>query len=121
MKTSSYTLLPTITFGTANDNYDGVSSSFSSDPVKAAAYYSKTKSLQTVSWYLSNLVAVVKFEATLDKDPDTSNYFPILVLGDGVNPLSENNFQNIEGNYTWIRVTIEQFTAGVIEKISIGY
>lgn len=121
MKTSSYTLIPATTFGSAVENYDGVATDFSGIPQKAAAYYSKDKSIQTLSWYLSNFVGVLTIEATLDEESDSTNYFPIHSVGDGVTPLSENDFANLEGNYTWIRATITDFTAGVIQKVSLGY
>ena len=98
MKTSSYILIPSTTAGSSNENYDGVSTAFSGNPQKAAAYYSKDKSVQTVSWYLTNFVGYITIEATLDSDNTTSNYFPIHVIGDGVTPLTENNFANLEGN-----------------------
>jgi hypothetical protein len=121
MKTSSFTLIPNTTFGTAVGNYDGIATTFTGDPEKAAAYYSKDKSVQTISWYLSGFVGIIKIEATLDDDQNSTNYFTIQELGDGVAALTENDYVNLEGNYTWIRVRIESFTAGVIEKISMGY
>jgi len=121
MKTSSYNLLPSTTFGTAIENYDGSAATFSGIPQKAAAYYSKDKSVQTTSWYLTGFVGVLTIEATLDESSDTSNYFPIQTVGDGINPLTENDFVNLEGNYTWLRVTVSSFTAGTINKVSIGY
>jgi len=123
MKTSSYNLLPTTTFNTANGNYDPLvnNGDFSGPPQKAAAYYSKDKSVQTLSWYLTGVIAVITIEATLDEDNTSTNYFPLHVIGDGATPLTENDFINLEGNYTWLRATVTQFTAGTIHKISVGY
>lgn len=121
MKTSSFTLIPSTTFGVAVENYDGVSPDFNGVPQKAAAYYTKDKSVQTLSWYLTGFVGILKIEATLDADMDSTNYTTIHELGDGIATLTENDFINLEGNYTWIRVRIESFTAGVIDKVSMGY
>lgn len=124
MKTSSYTLIPATSAGTAVGNYDGVSTTFSGNAQKAAAYYTKDKSVQTLSWYLTNFEGILTIEATLDELSDTSNYFTIHTVGDGVNPLTENDFINLTGNYTWIRATITSFdpvTGGVINKVSLGY
>ena len=121
MKTSSLTLLPNTTFGVAVENYDGVSPNFDGVPQKAAAYYSKDKSVQTISWYLSGFVGRLKVKATLDADKDSDNYATIHELGDGIAALTENDFINLKGNYTWIKITIEDFTAGVINKVSMGY
>jgi len=123
MKTSSINLIPYTAFGSATGNYDPLvnSGDFSGDPGKAAAYYSKDKSVQTASWYLIGFIGVITIEATLESDGTTATYFPIRVIGDGVNALTENDFENLEGNYTWLRATVTQFTAGQIQKVSIGY
>jgi len=127
MKTTSLTLIPITTFGASNGStYDGSSPSFSSTPQKAAAYYTKDKSQQTLSWIFPDLpaiglVGIVTIEATLDEDNTTDNYFPVHTFGDGINPINDNGFVNLEGNYTWIRVTISQFTAGSVEKVAMGY
>jgi len=124
MKTSSYTLIPFTSAGTANENYDGASTEFSGIPQKAAAYYSKDKSFQTVSWYLSNFTGVLTIEATLDSLSDTDNYFPIATDDGTTTPLDGNFFANLEGNYTWIRATVTFFdpaAGGAISKVSLGY
>lgn len=120
MKSSSYTLIPQTVFSTATENYDGVSPDFAGVPVKAAAYYTKNKSIQTVSWYLDNLEAVVYIEATLDSDPETADWFELFNVQD-VGPVTENDVENVEGNFTWIRARVEGFTAGEIIKISLSY
>lgn len=121
MKTSSLTLIPNTTFGTVSENYDGNATEFNGVPEKAAAYYSKDKNIQTISWFLTGFVGILKIQATLDDDKDSTNYFTIMQLGDGVTPLTEKDFANLKGNYTWIRVRVESFTAGVIDKVSMGY
>jgi len=124
MKTSSYNLIPSTTFGTANGNYDPLvnSGDFSGPPQKAAAYYSKDKSIQTLSWYLTNFEGKIAIEATLDEDNTTDNYFTIQTIDATLGgPVTENDFINLEGNYTWLRATITEFTAGTINKISVGY
>lgn len=121
MKTSSYNLLPATTNGTAVENYDGSSTEFSGIPQKAAAYYTKAKNSQTVSWYFVEFIGVLQIEATLDKDNTTNNYFSVHTIGDGINPLTENDFINLKGNYTWIRATVTDFISGTINKVSLGY
>ena len=126
MKTSSYTLIPSTTAGTANENYDPlVGDFFSGIPQKAAAYYSKDKSVQTLSWYLMSFEGTITIEATLDADKDTANYFPIRTVSwDGMTPLTENDYENLDGNYTWIRATVTGFNnvpTNFIGKVSLGY
>jgi len=122
MKTSSLVLIPATQFGTANGNYDGTSLTFTSEPVKAAGYYTKDGSLQTASWFLNNIVGILTFEATLDEDPLSDNYFSVTpVIGDANIAVTENNSLNIIGTYTWIRVVVNEFTSGAITKVSLGY
>jgi hypothetical protein len=121
MKTSSYTLIPATSYGSAVENYDGVSASFISTTQKASAYYSKSKSLQTVAWYTTGLVGILNVEATLDTDPAAGSYFPIHTIGDSITPLTENSFVNLTGKYTWIRISVTDFTAGTISKVTVGY
>lgn len=123
MKTSSYNLIPSTTFNTANGNYDPLvnNGDFSGPVIKAAAYYSKDKSVQTVSWYLTNFTGMITIEATLDEDNTTDSYFVIQIIDATGGPLTDNDFANLEGNYTWLRATVTQFTAGTINKVSVGY
>ena len=120
MKSSSLTLIPSTSFGTANENYDpNDSDTFSGIPQKAAAYYSKAKSLQTLAWHLTNFTGVLTIEATLDGSSDTSNYFTIHTVNGTA--LYEDDVINLTGKYTWIRATITGFALGDINKITVGY
>jgi hypothetical protein len=122
MKTSTFTLIPSTTFGTAVENYNGISTTFNGVPEKAAGYYTSDKGMQTISWYLTNFTAQLLIEATLDADPATASFITVHTVGDSVTPLSDNNHINLEGNYTWIRATVIDFSAGsVIGKVSLGY
>lgn len=122
MRTSSFTLIPATQHGTQSENYDGIATEFSGVPAKAASYYTKCIGLQTISWYMENLVGYITIEATLDDNADSDNYFSIApVIGDNVNPQTGNHSLNIAGNYTWIRATVTEFTAGNITKVSMSY
>lgn len=120
MKSASLSLLPQTVFNTASGNYDGVATGFSGVPIKASAYYSKDRGLQTIAWSFNGLEATVVIEGTLDSDPDTATYFPLLTVED-VAAMTENDFQNLEGNFTWIRASVENFTAGEIRKVTVSY
>ena len=121
MKTSSYTIIPETIFGTPSENYDGVSPNFAGIPSKAAAYYTKDKGVQTIAWFLNNFQGTIHIEATLDADADLANWFDLGVIDGSITPLTENDSMNIDGNFTWIRARIENFTAGEIIKISLSY
>ena len=120
MKTSSLNLLPATTFGSAVGNYDGTATTFSGEPVKAAAYYTKDKGAQTASWSLIGFVGVLTIEATLDADNTTSNYTAVHTIN-AVTPLTENDYANLPGNFTWLRATATDFTAGTISQAAVGY
>ncbi len=110
MKTSSFTLIPSSTFGT---DIDGT-------PQKAASYYTKDKGTQTLSWFLTGFVGLLTIEATLDSDNTTSNYSVIHTI-EALAPLTENDVINLAGNYTWIKAVVVNYTAGSIQKVSLGY
>jgi len=135
MKTASLTLLPLTAHGTETGNYDGISEEFNGIAVKAAAYYAKNKTVQTVSWYVSEFTGTIIIEGTLDVDPATATFFQISESITNIPeptvppeppapepiPMTVNNARNIEGNFTWIRVRITDFTAGSISKIVVSY
>jgi len=110
MKTSSIDLLPSSSFG---PDIIGI-------PAKAAAYYTKDKGQQTLSWYLTGFVGKIVVEATLDTDNTTVNYLPVHTI-EALTALTENDFINLVGNYTWLRATVSPYTAGNIGKVSLGY
>jgi len=122
MKTSSLVLIPATQFGTPSENYNGTDTDFNGIPQKAAAYYSKGKDLQTVSWFLLNFLGTMTIEATLDTDAEFGNYFPVsTTIGDGITPVTNNGAANISGNFTWIRIVVTDFTDGNITKITLSY
>ena len=123
MKTTNQTLLPAIQQGTANGNYDGTSLVFNSDASKGAGYYSRYARFMTASWHLTDFLGSVYIEATLNDDPETGEYFQITdtLLGTTLEPLTEDASTNVEGKYTWVRTSVQDFTAGSITKIAISY
>jgi len=90
---------------------------------KAVAYYTKDKNVQTASWSVTGFVGVITIEVTLDELSDTDNYLPLpaMQIGDGINPLTMTDFENLIGRYTWIRASVTEFTAGSIELVTLGY
>jgi len=123
MNTSSYILIPQTTFGSNDDNYEG-GATLNGIPQKAAAYYSKDKTSQTISWFLTTgFQGTLTIEATLDLANDTTNYFPIHVLDYSATPLLANDydFANLVGNYTWVRAVVTDYQAGAISKVAMGY
>lgn len=122
MKTTTYQLLPTTTYGTPSGNYDGSSQDFSGDRRQAANYYGGFGGLQTVAFYLSGFQGRIRIEASLDADPaGDSAWFQVSEF-DSTSSATTNNFsRNITGNFTWIRANVTDFTAGTISKLMLSY
>ena len=121
MKTTTLQLLPTTTHGTPSGTYDGSSLSFAGPRQKAADYYGGYGDLQTVAFFLAEFVGSITIEATLDELPAAdSNWFAVADYS-AATPTTENFSRNIVGNYTWIRATVSNFTAGTISKLALSY
>lgn len=122
MKTTTYQLLPTTTYGTPSGNYDGSSQDFSGDRRQAANYYGGFGGLQTVAFYLSGFQGRIRIEASLDADPAGDSAWFRVSEFDSTSSATTNNFsRNITGNFTWIRATVTDFTAGTISKLMLSY
>lgn len=122
MKTTTYQLLPTTTYGTPSGNYDGSSQDFSGDRRQAANYYGGFGGLQTVAFYLSGFQGRIRIEASLDADPAGDSAWFRVSEFDSTSSATTNNFsRNITGNFTWIRANVTDFTAGTISKLMLSY
>jgi len=121
--TTTVTLLPTTTFGTATGNYDGSSSSFNSDKVKGDGYYGFADGVHTIQTRVTGLIGTVKIQATLATDPASTDWVDIssVVTSDGSTTVTNSYFTNFTGNYTWIRIAVSSFTAGTINNIYLAH
>jgi hypothetical protein len=121
MKTTTFQLLPTTTYGTPSGNYDGSSEDFAGDAQKAANYYVSTGGLQTVAVFLSGFVGNIVLQASLDSSPTSdANWFDVDRL-EYTSSTTSNFSRNITGNFTWLRAKVTDFQAGSIEKIQMSY
>ena len=127
MKTSSLQLLPNTDFGHASGNYDGSSDNFNGDAVKAAGYNSSVGDNQTVGLFTEDFIGTITVQATLDTTVTDSSWFTVYTLvGDGSSANDStarfwNEAQNIAGRYSWMRVTVTNFTQGTIHKVILSY
>lgn len=121
MQTTTLQLLPTTTFGTPSGNYDGTSSFFAGDAVKAADYYGGFGQLQTIAYFLNGFQGTITIQASLDSNPTTDeNWFSALVSTSS-SPVNNSFPINLPGNFTWIRAFVSNFQAGTITKLTISY
>jgi hypothetical protein len=116
-------LLGEIVHGTPSGNYDGSSQDWFSDAVKAANYYRGRGSVQTVTFDLTGFQGTITVEATLDADPtDQAAWFNTYVYSAGSSsPITDFHPEAILGNFTWLRLHIEDFAAGTIDSVSVAY
>ena len=121
MSLNNYTLLDTTIYGEASGNYDGSSQDFHGDPVIAADYYRGYGGLQSVRYRLNDFVGIIYVEATLDPTAIDANWFTTLEIGDGSTVESVDRSQSVIGNFTWMRVRVANFTAGIIDSITLTY
>ena len=127
MKTNTLQLLPFTDFGTAVGNYDGSSTAFNGDAVKAAGYYSNKGTSQTVAYFTEDFIGTITIQATVDSTVSDSSWFDVATFGGDGSTVNDsalqyfNSSQNITGRFTWMRVKITGFTQGVIMKVTLSY
>ena len=121
MRTTTVTLLPTTTYGTPSGNYDGSSTDWPGTAQQAADYYGGFGALQTTAFYLNGFAGIINIEATLDSDSDSADWFTVYTVDASVDPITANWSQNITGKFTFIRATVESFSAGSITKVTLTY
>jgi hypothetical protein len=117
------TLLNSTVHGIPSGNYDGSSQDWFSDAVKAANYYRGRGSVQTVIFNVSGFQGTITVDATLDADPtDQAAWFRVYVYDAGsTSPVTDHHPEAILGNFTWLRLRIEDFAAGTINSVSVTY
>lgn len=100
-------------------NYDNTSSIIG-ERFRGDGYYGRTDGLHTVAYYLNGFVGEIKIQATLALEPEESDWFTVnsTIIGDSSTVLTENTYRNFSGNFVWIRVAVENFTAGNIKKVT---
>jgi hypothetical protein len=93
------------------------------DKYPAASYYLSSQDLQTVSWSLTSFRGIVTIQASLVDTPTTDNdWFTVrnIVYNDQAGTTT-NAFQNITGNFIWIRAVVNNFTQGTVQNIKVSY
>lgn len=121
--TTSVQLLPTTTNGVAVDNYNGASLAFNGDKVKGDGYYGFSDGVHTVQTRVTAFVGTLKIQGTLQKDPAATDWVDVdnIVIGDGSTALTNSYLNNFTGNFVWVRVSVEDFTAGTINSVFMAH
>lgn len=115
-------LLNRTVYGVPSGNYDGSSQNFFGDPQPAVNYFRGRGALQTVTYDLDGFVGDIIVEATLDADPADAVFVPVDTLGaDASTQFTGRYSANLTGNYTWLRVRVENFSDNTIQLITVTY
>ena len=121
MQTTTVQLLPTTTFGTPSGNYNGTSSFFAGDALKAADYYGGFGQLQTLAYFLNGFQGTITIQASLDAEPTTDEDWFTAFISTSSSPVTNSFPVNIRGNFTWVRAFVSDFQAGTITKLTMSY
>jgi len=120
-QTTTLILLPQTTYnggGTANIY------TVTGNAQPAAAYYLGNQDLQTISYGFTNVTGTLEIEATLASEPAAGDWFKIYELeaDNGSNTNSTvNSYQNLTGNFVYIRAKIKDFSNGVVQYVKLTY
>lgn len=107
---------------------------FAGERQEAAAYLLASSDLQTVTWSLGNgngstnnqnnsFVGKVEIQASLATDPTTeADWFTAYTFEYPVATTdTQVGYQNLRGNYIWMRAKISNWTQGFIQQITLSY
>jgi hypothetical protein len=122
MSLTTEILLERTEYGVPSGNYDGSSQDFYGDPKPAVNYFRGRGSLQTVTYDFDGFVGDVAVEATLDADPAAAVWVVVAEIGaDSSTQFTGRYTSNLVGNYTWLRVRVENFSDNIIRSIRVTY
>jgi hypothetical protein len=69
---------------------------------------------------INGFIGLVKTQATLELNPIETDWFDVdnTLLGNGLTPVSDQTLLiTFNGNFVWVRVVIDSFSAGSINRI----
>jgi hypothetical protein len=114
-------LLPNTVYGTPSGNYDGSSATFIGNSIPAANYYAGQGTVQTLTYTLAGLVAVITVQATLENDTPQAAWFDINSYGNASMPTTATQANSVIGNFSHLRAVVTEFTAGNITSVTAAY
>jgi hypothetical protein len=114
-------LLDNVVYGTPSGNYDGSSTDFDSDGVKAVGYYQGQGGIQTLGIRTTNFTGAITLQATIDNEWQTADWFDIYEYGDDSTAITDYRPYTATGNFTWVRARITGFDSGTINFVNITY
>lgn len=121
MDVNNLTILGTTQHGVPSGNYDGSSMDFASDGAKGVGYYRGQGSIQTVFQRITGFQGVITIQATLDQSWETAKWVDVNTFDCSASPVTTNQPVTLTGNYTWLRVSVTDFSAGTINSVIVVY
>lgn len=122
MSLTTEVLLDRTVYGVPSGNYDGSTENFYGDPKPAVNYYRGRGSVETVTYDLDGFVGDLFIEATLDADPSDAVWVTVDTIGaDSSTQFTGRYTATLTGNYTWLRVRVENFSDNIIRLITVKY
>lgn len=99
------------------------------EKMPAACYYVSGKNLQTLNWKLTAFLGTVVVQATLVDNPTVdTDWFTIYNLvcteingNGGTTQNPKTGYQNVLGNFAWIRANVTVYNSGTVEYIKVTY
>lgn len=121
--------------------YDGSTQTVTGEKFKGDGYYGRADGLHTVAWKITGFTGTIKMQGSLASDPTNNDWFDI-ELGsttasfsiDTSGAASQANISsvvystattanaayNFTGNFMWVRVVVDNFTAGTVNSVYIN-
>jgi hypothetical protein len=90
----------------------------------AAAYYLGNQDLQTVSYGFTNVTGTLVIEATLASEPTSNDWFKVYEVEADNNSNTNStvsSYQNLTGNFVYVRASLKDFSSGVVQYVKLTY
>jgi len=94
--------------------------SLTSNAQPAAGYYLGNQDLQTINLKTTDFTGNLVIEATLSANKLTDEYFEVHRWDDCANA-NLSLYQNINGNFVYLRAKIEDFQYGAVNFVKLSY
>ena len=121
----------------SSTTYDGSTQTVTGEKFKGDGYYGRADGLHTVAWKITGFAGIIKMQGSLVETPTSEDWFDIELGASGQLTVdttgsgSQNNLDSIEytsatttnaaynftGNFMWVRVVIESFSAGTVNNV----
>jgi hypothetical protein len=115
---TTLTLVPFLEYGNASGGYAG-GNVYVGNAVPAANYYSGQGAIQTILFDVGALQGNIVVEATLNDLAESAPWFEIhKLVGNSQTAVTSNT---VIGNFTWLRATVTDFSAGNVNIVTASY